>query len=208
MTRLTNSMISAMQAKAIDKAGITAAREALDQRRDKLVEAMRIESLGGPEAIEKFKKLDAKFAALKKEAGKFAESNYGDHLINRSSALHANLAGAAMYFEYHNSKGEREQRRTVGGRATFAQGHPLVDEFYKIKDEREALEERRKTIQASVKAATANVTTVKRLLEAWPEASELLPEAEAKQALVPAIIVKDLNAMIGLPSVDDSDKPN
>jgi len=208
MTRLTNSMVSAMQAKAIDKAGITAAREALDKRRDKMVEAMRIESLGGPEAIEKFKKLDAKFSALKKEAGTFCESGYYEHLINRSSSLRANLAGAAMYFEYHNAAGESEQRMTVRGRATFAQGHPLVDEFYRIKDERQALEDRRKTIQASVKAATANVTTVKRLLEAWPEAAELLPEAEAKQAAMPALIVKDLNAMIGLPSVDDLDKSN
>ena len=64
-----------------------------------------------------------------------------------------------------------------------------------------ALDEERATLSAQVRGALSKFTTVKRLLDAWPEAKELLPDRlpEAKPAL-PAIRTEDLNALIGLPS--------
>ncbi|MFT7963069.1 Nmad5 family putative nucleotide modification protein, partial [Salmonella enterica] len=45
------------------------------------------------------------------------------------------------------------------------------------------------------------VTTVKRLIEVWPESKELLPkEADKASTALPALRVEDLNKMIGLPS--------
>ncbi|MFA2284800.1 Nmad5 family putative nucleotide modification protein, partial [Escherichia coli] len=50
-------------------------------------------------------------------------------------------------------------------------------------------------------AALNSVTTVKRLIEVWPESKELLPkEADKASTALPALRVEDLNKMIGLPS--------
>ncbi|ELV4980379.1 hypothetical protein SHB81_000001, partial [Escherichia coli] len=53
----------------------------------------------------------------------------------------------------------------------------------------------------NVWAALNSVTTVKRLIEVWPESKELLPkEADKASTALPALRVEDLNKMIGLPS--------
>ncbi|MFN0682916.1 Nmad5 family putative nucleotide modification protein, partial [Escherichia coli] len=56
------------------------------------------------------------------------------------------------------------------------------------------------TVQA-VRLPLNSVTTVKRLIEVWPESKELLPkEADKASTALPALRVEDLNKMIGLPS--------
>ena len=47
--------------------------------------------------------------------------------------------------------------------------------------------------------------TVKRLLEEWPEAKELLPADAPSAPLPPAIRRETLNEMIGLPSDEGVD---
>ncbi|EGG5425906.1 hypothetical protein HJ623_005054, partial [Salmonella enterica] len=55
-------------------------------------------------------------------------------------------------------------------------------------------------IRQNVTAALNKARTVKRLLEQWPEAKELLPAEDAVVPLPPAIRREALNEMIGLPS--------
>ena len=48
---------------------------------------------------------------------------------------------------------------------------------------------------------SGQTSTVKRLIEVWPESKELLPkEADKASTALPALRVEDLNKMIGLPS--------
>lgn len=199
MSRITNAIIAAMKNKAVEKAGITAARAELSKRDEALTEAMRIASLGGQENYKLLMKLEAKFQELRKQAEGYVESGYS-RLINKEYRVAINLAGVSITRYFYDEQHQQESRYAAHGRFVIEQGDPLVAEFYAIEDERKALENRADTIKASVGAAVSKVTTIKKLLELWPEAAELLPPAEQKTANLPVIQVGDLNAMIGLPT--------
>ncbi|MBZ7208083.1 hypothetical protein FMK66_11450 [Klebsiella michiganensis] len=69
--------------------------------------------------------------------------------------------------------------------------------------EEQRLNARKKEIEATVWAALNSVTTLKRLIEVWPESKELIPEnSDNARASLPALKVEDLNRMIGLPTED------
>ena len=71
----------------------------------------------------------------------------------------------------------------------------------KIDREREDLIEARKDIRRSVKATLDSVRTIKGLLAAWPESSELIPsDLSSVISTLPSVVVDDLNKLIGLPS--------
>jgi hypothetical protein len=62
-----------------------------------------------------------------------------------------------------------------------------------------------KEIEATVWAALNSVTTLKRLIEVWPESKELIPkDSDNAKAALPALRVEDLNRMIGLPTEEIS----
>lgn len=75
-----------------------------------------------------------------------------------------------------------------------------------VADMREALDQRRQklsedkaTLRNRAVAVIESVTTVKRLLEIWPELHDFLPEENAgPSGDVPAIMVSDLNEQFGL----------
>jgi len=200
MTRISKALIEGMQNKAVEKAGINKAKADLAARDEALTEAMRIAAMGGEDNYARLMLLDAKHKKLFAEAGSYAESDR-KHLIVRKTSLRVNLAGITLRRYFHDSNGDHEARFSPDGQFVFEQGHPVVAEFYAIEDEKKALDDRRKLIRAQVAAAVSKVNTVKRLLEVWPEAAELIPEtSEAAVVNFPAIRTEDLNKLIGLPS--------
>lgn len=61
------------------------------------------------------------------------------------------------------------------------------------------LSERERALRSRVKAVVESVTSVGRLVEVWPEVTELLPEVHAgPKGTLPALLISDLNAEIGL----------
>lgn len=200
MSRLTNAIISAMKNNAVDKAGVTASLRALAVRNEALTEALRIESLGGAENYARLMKLETEFAEWRKKAGDYLETAGRGNLINREMRVRINLAGISVDRVFRNSEGAQEYRHAANGRHVIPEGHPLVAEFYALEAESKELDDRADTIKRSVGAACSKVTTVKKLLELWPEAVELLPAPEQKAANLPALPAADLNALIGLPS--------
>lgn len=61
------------------------------------------------------------------------------------------------------------------------------------------LSERERALRSRVKAVVESVTSVARLVEVWPEVTELLPEVHAgPKGTLPALLIADLNAEIGL----------
>ncbi|EOX6590414.1 Nmad5 family putative nucleotide modification protein [Escherichia coli] len=83
----------------------------------------------------------------------------------------------------------------------FSAEHEITKRFDEICALQQKLEAKKKDIESNVWAALNSVTTVKRLIEVWPESKELLPkEADKASTALPALRVEDLNKMIGLPS--------
>ncbi|MBD9984561.1 hypothetical protein FOT65_15015 [Citrobacter portucalensis] len=83
----------------------------------------------------------------------------------------------------------------------FAAEHEITTRFDEVFAAEAKLEDRKKDIETTVWAALNSVTTIKRLIEVWPESKELIPDGvdTAKQTL-PALKVEDLNRLIGLPT--------
>lgn len=80
--------------------------------------------------------------------------------------------------------------------------HPLAEEFRNLQVEQEALVAEVEKAQRTMKATLESVTTVKKLIDVWPEVEEFarpyLYNGERK-AILPAIPRAELNAALGLP---------
>lgn len=84
--------------------------------------------------------------------------------------------------------------------------HPYMAARNAVRDAKAILEamkteltEQERGLRAKVKAVVESVTTVARLVEVWPEVSDLLPEVHAgPRGTLPATLISDLNAEIGL----------
>lgn len=194
MTRITNAMKDHIVQKALEKSGITAALAAEKEKRFDWIERARIEVLGGKAKAKEYDAINAKFQKqyddLPRDLRGIARS-----LINESSTLRLNLAGANLRLKMRGYAVAPSDQRAITA------DNPLCQEFYNLEAELESLNKRNADVRFQVRATIDKFGTVKRLLEAWPEAKELLP-AEAPQAKsqLPAVPVADLNKLVGLPS--------
>lgn len=83
---------------------------------------------------------------------------------------------------------------------SLAQDHGLTVEFLKQRDEQEELDEATRKARSGVKSILNSSTTVKKLLEIWPEVLPYLGDlAPAPPPKVPAVKVEELNAQLRLP---------
>ncbi len=194
MTRITNAMRDAIAEKAIEKAGWKAKRADYDKRRAAWAEAVRIDSLGGVEKAAELEALDAQIRKLHEKIPEALRYGYGVGL-DRNSWMRVNIAGANIHVSLSDSKPSRCRGHVITA------DNPLAQQFYALEAEEKALNDERATLSAQVRGALSKFTSVKRLLDAWPEAKELLPDRlpEAKPTL-PAVRTEELNALIGLPS--------
>lgn len=194
MTRITNALREAIVAKAIDKAGLNDKRAEYDKRRAAWSEAVRIDGLGGPVKAAELEALDAQIRKLHEKIPEALRCGYGVGL-DRNSWMRVNIAGANVHVSLNDSKPARCRSHVITA------DNPLAQQFYDLEAEEKALDDERATLSAQVRGALSKFTIVKRLLDAWPEAKELLPDRlpGAKPAL-PAVRTEELNALIGLPS--------
>lgn len=202
MTRLTNAVVDGIKDNAVAKAGIPAARAAEAASRALYTEKLRILSLGGNENYKRLMSINATYKGfVSKLTNNEVSSNKRDNIVYRNQYVRANIAGASVYLNFYDACGNTEYRFVGAERFAIVAGDPLVDEFYALEDMVKANKEKADLIRAQVGAACAKVTTVKRLLELWPEAAELLPDIAKQQTPnVPTVMVSDLNALIGLPT--------
>lgn len=80
--------------------------------------------------------------------------------------------------------------------------HPLAEEFRDLQVEQEALVAEVEKAQRTMKATLESVTTVKKLIEVWPEVEEFAKhylESGERKAILPAIPRAELNKALGLP---------
>lgn len=196
MTRITNALRDAIADKAIEKAGLNAKRAEHDKRRAAWKEAVRIDGLGGVEKAAYLEEIDAQIRKMQEKIP--VALRYGSSGgLDRNSCVYVNIAGAKVYISFGDSVPSRYRNHVITA------DNPLAQQFYDLEAEEKAIDEAKSSLRAQLKGTLSKFTTVKRLLDAWPEVKELLPDRlpEAKPTL-PAVRTEELNALIGLPSED------
>lgn len=143
----------------------------------------------------------------------FSKISRSSFYISRHFEMYnCNLGGARVHLQFNGltSRDDRTIDRVVKDHTpsypTLPGDHPLVEEFHSIEKTTRKLKERRENISAQVEGSLSSFTTIKKLLDAWPESKELLPKEVTRHVVnLPAVKVKDLNALIGLPKGEDND---
>ncbi|MDX7988629.1 hypothetical protein FE392_15035 [Xenorhabdus sp. 12] len=202
---LTKEIKSLIVKNALAKAGIFEKEDKLFQDRADWAEKIRIEAIGGENMEQGVQDI---LSEMKKLATKIPEALREDMMpIRESLGIEINLAGSYVFACFN---GARERYRSLGRRehvykiapnkTVLLADNPLVNEFYELEKRYNELENQRDDITNNVDAALLKVRSIKRLLEEWPEAAELLPKEMEKAAPVPAVRRETLNTLIGLPT--------
>jgi len=119
--------------------------------------------------------------------------------INRDTCVLLNLAGEAVDWMF--DKEEIFPLTRYNNRYVIPQGHELISLMENYRAEDKNIRDIKSNVRENVKALVYSVTTVKKLLEVWPESMELIPTNVAKQVVqLPSIKIEQLNALIGVPS--------
>lgn len=197
MTRMTNYIASKIIAKAVEKAGFTAERNALAEEKYKLAEDFRVASIGGPEEATRIEKL---IAQVEKQMTQLPEGICSDRKVGRRDyeMYRMNLGGLRVNMHFSDST---EDKRICPSGAVFEGDHPLVSRFHELHNKESEIDSREESLRQQIKAVIKSCTTVKKLLDVWPEAKELLPQQlEESRPQLPAVPVAELNKLVGLPS--------
>lgn len=202
--RLTTALRCAIATNAIKKSGVAAAEAENEKAFCDLAEKVRVKVLGGKK---KAAEADAKLAEAMKIEKELHEIGATSFCISRGlrKEIYPSFGGARTRLEY--SAGDSVYRLTPCREiCLLAADDPLTVEFHRLDDEKRALIQQREEVNVNVYAALNSVSTVKRLLEAWPESKELLPaNLDAARATPPALKVGDLNKLIGLPTEEKTE---
>ena len=205
---LTNSVKDQIIRNALTKAGIPKRKAALRAARIEWAERVRLAAIGGAEAEAEIRKNLKKIEVL---AAKLPEAlKTTNSLIRTDNDMYLNLAGSRVNVYFNGNyrgyePGSPEHIRKISpAEFTLLADDPLVTEFYGFDALYTQIQSDESDIRQNVSAALAKVRTVKRLLEEWPEAKELLPADAPSIPLPPAIRRETLNEMIGLPSDEEA----
>ncbi|ENN2060967.1 hypothetical protein AB9K90_004724, partial [Salmonella enterica] len=142
---------------------------------------------------------------------KFPESlKTANSIIRKDNDMYLNMAGSRVNVYFNGNyrgyeSGSPDHIHKISpAEFTLLADDPLVTEFYGFDALYKQIQSDESDIRQNVSAALSKVRTVKRLLEEWPEAKELLPADAPSVPLPPAIRRETLNEMIGLPSDEET----
>ena len=202
MTRLNRSIKDKIIAKAVGKSGANDRRAKLVERRAQFAEDVRVFSMGGQDNIDKIIKINTKINKMLKTMPK--PYNNQTRTLATSNDIYCNIAGMSVraYFNGHDQYGGMKNvyKMVLEDSAVIKSDNPLCAEFHEIEKEAKAIKGLIRSVKLNVGGALEGVTTIKKLLEAWPECKELLPtDIDEVKPQLPAVRVSELNAMIGLP---------
>ncbi len=203
MTRLNRSIKDKIIAAAIDKSGANDRTAKLVERRAQFAEDVRVFSMGGAEKVAQIIKVNDKVNKILKTMPK--PYNNSTRTLTQECRLYCNIAGMAInaYFNgHHQYRGMKNvYKMTLESSCVIKSDNPLCAEFHEIEKEAKTIKGLIESVKVNVGGAIEGVTTVKKLLQVWPESKELLPtDTDEVKPQLPAVRVSQLNAMIGLPS--------
>ena len=209
MTRLTVSIRNRMVNKALDVAGINKDLKSLIKRRGILANSIRVDCLGGNDTITKIEKHFEKVAKLTESNLIKDVSSYSSFFAQSDFELnHINLGGMRVTLQYSGEVcGYTDRNKRVlhdivptDSSVAYTADHEFTKEFLLIEGDYKAILGKKDGIAAQVRATLNQFTTVKKLLEAWPESKDLIPvDVDEVKPKLPAVQVQDLNCLIGLP---------
>ncbi|MFB5952131.1 Nmad5 family putative nucleotide modification protein [Klebsiella pasteurii] len=206
LVRLTNVIREQIAKNALTKSGIVASLEALQVKRHEVARDARIFAFGDSERTARvdkvYEKLDKALSELRDSGSSFYISS------GLSSSIYITISGRQLGWCPYGKDAKGEDIRLVTPNrdlCRFGAEHEITKRFDEIINEEQKLITRKKEIEASVWAALNSVTTLKRLIEVWPESKELIPEdSDSAKSALPALRVEDLNRMIGLPTEESA----
>ncbi|EEQ4769977.1 hypothetical protein F3F18_001765 [Escherichia coli] len=209
---LTNHLKTQIINNALEKAGIPKRKSALRAARVEWAERVRLAAIGGVEKEAEILKILKIIKKIETLVSKLPEAlKTANNIIRKECYMCLNLAGSrvTVYFNGnyrgYESGSPDHIHKIAPGEFTLLANDPLVTEFYGFDALYEQIQSDESDIRQNVSAALSKVRTVKRLLEEWPEAKELLPADAPSAPLPPAIRRETLNEMIGLPSDEGVD---
>lgn len=200
--RLTNAIKDSIKNNALAKAGIFKQKEELKKEFNQLALDVRIEALGGEDKAKKMELVLEVAISNLKMLREEVNSDIGTYNSKNSRIIPA-FAGQRTILYYGNDKDDNEIRLLTPSRdkCLFSADHELSKRFEKLNKKESKIKKKESEIEANVQAALNSVTTIKRLIEIWPESKELIPTDISKASvLLPALQVEDLNKLIGLPT--------
>lgn len=196
MTRLTNAIRDKIIKNATDKA-LTEANAKLEQLRNDFTTGLLAFAVG--DKLEQLQGIQSQIETLVASIPKEFRLNAATGHSNKAYTVRVNVAGLSVdwsFDDWHTFPIHYSNDRFV-----IPHGHELVNVWNEYEKQREFVQSRTDTVQVNVKAMVYSATTVKKLIELWPECVELLPATIDKPAVnLPSVKVEELNSLIGIPT--------
>lgn len=172
-------------------------KELLEERK-LLAEKIRIESLGGAEKAIKYQNIADKIIKLREELP--------ENLLSHSQGVTMDNSIFVRTDNQYYSRRHLMLPKTavVSGECYDMNQSKYLPALLLSIEKEEAFQKELSELYENVYASISSITTVKKLLEQWEEAIELLPQ-ELKQPKIqlPALQTNKLNKLIGLPTKKD-----
>lgn len=195
--RITKAVIDQIVANAKKKAGVDERLAAYEAAREKLFEACRVEGCGGVAAEAEYRRMEAEYRSQRERLPAEMREPGMHRLVNQDSSVRVSFAGCRDRFYWSDGL----MRIAPNSWITLGADHPLTVEWKRLRDVKHDIGQLADSVDANVRGMLSNFTTVRKLLDVWPEVRELLPteKGAAPSANLPAVQVASLNALIGLP---------
>jgi hypothetical protein len=165
------------------------------EKRYKIAEIIRIVSLGGPDKAYVYEGAHIQLMSIR--------NSLPDELITHEIGIHVKsythvimpLSKKTVMIDF------KEPKICLNRKFELLPGESLLEQLEESLELEEKYRKELKNLEGKVFASISGITTVKKLLDSWPEVKELLPEEllQSKPKL-PALKTEQLNELIGLPT--------
>lgn len=169
-------------------------KELLEERK-LLAEKIRVESLGGAENAIKYQSIADKIIKLREDLPEDLLSHSQGVTMNNSIFVRTDN-------QYYSRRHLMLPKTSVvsGGCYDMPTKSKYLPALLESIEKEDAFNKELSELYDNVYASISSITTVKKLLEQWEEAIELLPpELKQPKAQLPALQTSKLNKAIGLP---------
>lgn len=203
MTKLTKAVKEQIIRNAVIKSGLIDEHNKIIQRRAEWANNVRLFAIGGVDEEKKLIAINEQYITMRESVPNVLKGDLRKP-VKTDNDIYVNVAGISFTALFNGQlgydKSEHIYKITPNNTVLLAD-NPLVAEFHEIHNQQEDYENKLSDLKNSVNGVIANITTVKKLLDVWPEAKELLPPDIEKQTVqLPMVQTADLNKLIGLPS--------
>ena len=199
MTRLNQSMRKKIVDNAVNKA-LAERKATLKATYDKWVEDVRVFTIGGKEKEDEYLKIAEKIKKLEKTIPQQLRDNTFE--LAKNYYLHLNVGGSCFMIDSGSARITCANTDRRDGRFIIHADNSLAIRWTENEAENTRIDELEKTIRVNAEAVVNSVSSVKKLIEVWPECAELLPNEIERQIInLPTIQIDQLNTMIGIPTL-------